>query len=79
MLKKMEDANRNQLELLKDQQADIHNLANALIGQNAEIIKQKVQAAISEHLTDDSKVREIVGKAIVDNMTIGFGDTKQLK
>jgi len=76
MMKKMEDANRNQLELLRGQQADIHNLANALIGQNAEIIKQKVQAAISQHLTDDGKVREIVGKAIVENMTIGFGEEK---
>ncbi|GAB5465927.1 MAG: hypothetical protein Kapaf2KO_13630 [Candidatus Kapaibacteriales bacterium] len=79
MLKKMEDANRNQLELLRGQQADIHNLANALIGQNAEIIKERVQQAISEHMTDSDKVREIVGRAIVENMTIGFTGDKPTK
>ena len=40
MLKKMEDANRSQLETLKGQQSDIHQLANALVGQTAESVTE---------------------------------------
>ena len=51
MLKKMEDANRSQLEVLRSQQYDIHQLSGVLVGQSAEIIKSRVERAIAEYMT----------------------------
>ena len=71
MMKKMEDANRSQLETLKGQQSDIHQLSNALVGQTAEIIRNRVESAISEYMTSENNIEKSVAKAIVDKILIG--------
>jgi len=64
MLKKMEDANRSQLEALRGQQADIHQLSNALVGQTAEIIRSRVENAIEEYMTSGDQIQRVVAEEI---------------
>jgi hypothetical protein len=68
MLKKMEDANRSQLETLRGQQTDIHQLSTALMGQTSELIKQRVENAISEYLTSGDQVQKQIATAIADKI-----------
>lgn len=75
MLKKMEDANRSQLETLKAQGHDIHQLTNALVGQTAEIIKSRVEKAISEYMTSDSNVHKVVADEISKKIMIGIKES----
>ncbi len=75
LLKKMEDANRSQLETLKNQQVDIHLLTNALVGQTAEIIKSRVEKAISEYMTSDSNVNKVVAEEISKKIMIGIKES----
>jgi len=75
MLKKMEDANRSQLETLKGQSHDIHQLTNALVGQTAEIIKSRVEKAISEYMTSDSNVHKVVAEEISKKIMIGIKES----
>ena len=81
MLKKMEDANRSQLEALKGQQHDIHQLANVLVGQSADIIKARVESAITEYMTSDDNIKRVVAEEISEKILIGlresFGATQQ--
>lgn len=64
VLKKMEDANRSQLEALRGQQVDIHQLSNALVGQTADIIKARVEKAIEEYMTSGDHVQKVVAEEI---------------
>lgn len=64
MLKKMEDANRSQLEALRGQQEDIHLLANALVGQTAELIRNRVEAAIQDYLASDNNIEQAVARGM---------------
>ncbi len=64
MLKKMEDANRSQLETLRGQQHDIHQLTNALVGQTAEIIKSRVEKAIAEYMASSENVDKAIANEI---------------
>lgn len=68
MLKKMEDANRSQLETLRGQQEDIHQLSTALVGQTSEIIKTRVENAISEYMTSGDNVQREIASAIADKI-----------
>lgn len=72
MLKKMEDANRNQLDVLRDSKQDMHLLANALVGQTSDIIKQRVEKAISEFMTSDDKVKGEIARQIGDKVLNGL-------
>lgn len=76
MLKKMEDANRSQLEALRGQQADIHQLSNALVGQTAEIIKSRVERAIEEYMTSGDQIQKAVAGEIANKILIGLRDEK---
>lgn len=76
MLKKMEDANRSQLETLKGQQADIHQLANALVGQTSEVIKARVEDTISEYLSSGDNVQKVVAEEIAKKILIGLRDNQ---
>lgn len=67
MLKKMEDANESQLETLRGQQEDIHQLSTALVGQTSEIIKTRVENAPEYMTSGDNVQREIAG-AIADKI-----------
>ncbi len=77
MLKKMEDANRSQLEALRSQQADIHQLANALVGQTASIIQARVEKAIEEFMTNADNVEKIIGQQIAEKILISIKENKQ--
>lgn len=68
MMKKMEDANRSQLETLRGQQEDIHQLSTALVGQTSEIIKTRVENAISEYMTSGDNVQKQIALAIADKI-----------
>lgn len=72
MLKKMEDASRSQLDVLQEQQRDIRTFVDKLIGESSEIIKHRVEQALSEHLTDNESMRKVLSQAIVENLKIGF-------
>ncbi|MCS6999421.1 MAG: hypothetical protein RML15_00455 [Bacteroidota bacterium] len=72
MLKKMEDASRSQLDILQEQQRDIRLFVDKLIGESSEMIKRRVEEAISQHLSNDEAMREKISKAIVENLKIGF-------
>jgi hypothetical protein len=50
IMKKMEDANRSSLEAQRGQQADIHMLTNALVGQTSAIIKDRVEKHIKYYV-----------------------------
>ncbi len=75
MLKKMEDANKSQLEALRSQQYDIHQLTSVLIGQSAEIIKSRVEKAISEYLTSDDHVKRMIAEEISQKIIIGLKES----
>ncbi len=75
MLKKMEDANKSQLEALRTQQYDIHQLTTVLIGQSAEIIKSRVEKAISEYLTSDDHVKRMIAEEISQKILIGLKES----
>ncbi len=76
MLKRMEDANRSQLEALKSQQEDIHKMSNALVGQNSEVIRQKVEATISEYLTSGDQVNKQIAEAIASKLVFDISSKK---
>ncbi len=75
MLKKMEDASRSQLEVLQEQQRDIRTFVDKLIGESSEVIKRRVEQALSEHLTNDDAMRKQLTNAIVENLKIGLKDS----
>jgi hypothetical protein len=77
MLKKMEDANRSQLETLRGQQADIHQLSNALVGQTSDLIKNRVESAISEYMTSDDNIRKVIASEIAEKILIGVRDVHE--
>jgi hypothetical protein len=79
MLKKMEDANRSQLDILKGQQADIHQLSNALVGQTSDIIKNRVENAISEYMTSDDNIKKVVAEEIAEKIMVGMRDQSNIK
>jgi hypothetical protein len=79
MLKKMEDANRSQLEALRGQQTDIHQLANALVGQTAEIIKTRVEKSIEQYLTSGDKVQSIIAQEIARKIIFGLRESDDEK
>lgn len=72
MLKKMEDSNKSSLESLKSQQHDIHQLTNVLVGQSAEIIKTRVEAAITGYMTSDDNVKKVVAQEISEKILHGM-------
>jgi hypothetical protein len=74
MLKKMEDANRSQLETLRGQQHDIHQLTNALVGQTAEIIKSRVEKTISEYMASSENVDKAIANEISSKIMKGLRD-----
>ena len=74
IMKKMEDANKSSLEAQRAQQADIHMLTNALVGQTAEIIKNRVENAIEEYMTSDNEIERKIGEAIADKVLVGLKD-----
>jgi len=74
IMKKMEDANRSSLDAQRGQQADIHMLTNALVGQTAEIIKSRVEKAIEEYMTSGNEIEKKIGEAIADKVLIGLKD-----
>lgn len=76
MLKKMEDANRSQLEALRGQSIDIHQLSTALVGHTSDVIKGRVENAISEYLTSGDQVQKQIATAIADKIVFDFkGDS----
>ncbi len=75
MLKKMEDASRSQLDILQEQQRDIRLFVDKLIGESSEMIKRRVEEALSQHLSNDEAMREKISKAIVENLKIDFKQT----
>ncbi len=77
MLKKMEDANRSQLETLRGQQEDIHQLSTALVGQTSEIIKTRVENAISEYMTSGDNVQREIASAIADKIIFDIKGTSK--
>ncbi|MBS3999623.1 MAG: hypothetical protein KGZ71_03990 [Desulfobulbaceae bacterium] len=76
MLKKMEDANRSQLEALRGQQADIHQLSNALVGQTAEIIRTRVETAIEDYMTSGDQIQKVVAEEIAKKIMFSLREEK---
>ncbi|MDA3843620.1 MAG: hypothetical protein PF588_04520 [Candidatus Kapabacteria bacterium] len=78
MLKKMEDASRSQLEIMRGQQYDIHQLTNALVGQTADIIKKRVEQSITEYMTSgdamQSAIADEIGKKIMRSIKESYMD-----
>lgn len=79
MMKKMEDANRSQLEALRGQQADVHQLSNALVGQTAEIIRNRVEKAIEEYMTNGDQMQKVVAEEIARKIMFGLREEKSDK
>jgi hypothetical protein len=75
MLKKMEDANRSQLETLKSQQVDMHRLSQALVGQTSEIIHHRVQEAIKEYMMSDDNIKRVVAEEISEKLMSALRET----
>lgn len=75
LMKKMEDANKNQLETMKDVSVDMHKLADALVGETSELIKKKVEEAIAEALASDDNVRRVVSDKVAEKIIIAMSET----
>jgi hypothetical protein len=78
IMKKMEDANRSSLDAQRGQQADIHMLTNALVGQTSAIIKDRVEKAIEEFMTSDDEVEKKIAGAVADKILISLKTSKEL-
>jgi len=78
IMKKMEDANRSSLDAQRGQQADIHMLTNALVGQTSAIIKDRVEKAIEEFMTSDSQVEKQIAGAVADKILVSLRTSKEL-
>lgn len=75
MMKKMEDANKNQLETMKDVGEDMHKVADALVGETSELIKKKVELAIAEALSSDENVRKVVSDKVAEKIIIAISSS----
>lgn len=80
MMKKMEDANRSQLDTLGDVAKDMHQVSTALVEGNAKIVQAQVERAVTEYLSNPSNlhgsVGDAVGKIVVDVLTRGVSNKK---
>ena len=76
IMKKMEDANKSSLETQRLQQADMHMLTNALVGQTAALIKDRVEKAIEEFMTSDDEVEKKIAGAVADKILVGLKKSK---
>ncbi len=79
MLKKMEDASRSELDTMRGQQADIHQMANALVGQTSEIIRARVEKAIEQYITSGDKVQEVIAQEIARKIVLGLREDQPTK
>lgn len=68
MMKKMEDANRSQLETLRGQQFDIHSMSTALVGDSSRLIKEKIESSIAEYMTSGDQVQKQIAQSIADKI-----------
>jgi len=75
MLKKMEDASKNQLETMKDVSLDMHKLADALVGETSELIKRKVEEAIAESLANDENVKKVVSEKVAEKIIVAMQES----
>ncbi len=75
MLKKMEDASKNQLEMLNKLADDMHKFALAFEGGTSELMKKKVEEAVGEYLQSDNNVESAVAHAIRDKLVVSLKDT----
>jgi len=75
MMKKMEDASKNQLETMKDVSLDMHKLADALVGETSEIIKKKVEEAIADALASDDNVKRVVSDKVAEKIIIAMRES----
>lgn len=72
MLKKMEDASKNQLDSLNKLAGDMHKMAVAFEGGTTEIMKKKVEDAVAEYLRSEDNVQSSVAKAIRDRIVVSL-------
>jgi hypothetical protein len=72
LMKKMEDASKNQLETMKDVSEDMHSMASALVGETSEIIKKKVELAIAEALASDDNVKRVVSDKVAEKIIVAM-------
>jgi hypothetical protein len=72
MLKKMEDANKSQLETMRDVAEDMHSMSGALVGGTSELIKRKVEEAIAESLSSDDSVKKVVSEKVAEKIIISL-------
>lgn len=76
MLKKMEDASKNQLDSLNKLAGDMHSMAVAFEGGTSEMMKKKVEDAVSEYLRSEDNVQSSVAKAIRDKIVVSISNSK---
>lgn len=76
LMKKMEDANQSSLELQKAQNEDMHQLSQALVGQTAAIIRERVEKAIEGYMTSGNEVNRNIAEAVANKILIGLRDDK---
>ncbi len=74
LMKKMEDAAKNQLETMKDVSEDLHQMSTALVGETSEIIKKKVEMAIAEALASDDNVKRVVSDKVAEKIIVAMRD-----
>jgi hypothetical protein len=75
MLKKMEDASKNQLETMKDVSQDMHKLTDALVGETSDLIRRKVEEAIAESLSNDDNVRKVVSEKVAEKIIVAMQES----
>ncbi len=79
MLKKMEDANRSQLEALRGQQHDIHLLVTALVGQASEIVRKRIEDAVTEFISNTENLESVVGEQLAEKIIISLKESMDVK
>ena len=79
MLKKMEDASKNQLESLNRVATDMHKMALAFEGGTSELMKAKVEEAVGEYLRSEDNVQSAVAHAIRDKLVVSINNSFPVK
>ncbi len=79
MLKKMEDANRSQLEALRGQQHDMHLLVTALVGQASEIVRKRIEDAVTEFIANTENLEAVVGDKLAEKIIISLKESMDVK
>ncbi len=79
IMKKVEDASRGQLEILKEQQKDMHKMASVLVEGTVQLVEDRVSRAIKEYFSSNPALEKRVGEEIASKIFQGLRGAQEAK